>query len=206
MGSVDDALPNNSVHMAFRKTWRFSFTRRLVMARGKGFERKFTGIFFKNNTLPKKSPFDNTLMAVEESLEPANAFSGEEPELIFQHVWDVDTSRMPSYEEEKRRKLKEDEMEKEFEEIESICQEKGLNNFRTVFKKGEAAHKEIVKTAEEEDVDVIVMGSGKLHDRSVKGRIRKYVYGSVTEKVIRETPCSIMVVRPEGKLNSPEEE
>lgn len=151
--------------------------------------------------------FDNTLLAVEESLEFANACSVEgAPELIFLHVWNIETSRISQSEEERLRKLREDEMEEEFEEIENMCQEKGLNNFRTVFKKGKAAHEEIVMTAKEEDVDMIIMGSGKLHNRSRKGRIEKFIYGSITEKVIHETPCSVMVVRPREKSNPPEAE
>jgi len=45
-------------------------------------------------------------------------------------------------------------------------------------------------------VDIVVMGSGKLHDRSMSGRVQKFVYGSVTEEVLHKAPCSILVSRP----------
>lgn len=50
--------------------------------------------------------------------------------------------------------------------------------------------------AKEEEVDMIIMGSGKLHDRSAGGRIHKFFYGSVTEEVIHAAPCSVFVARP----------
>lgn len=140
--------------------------------------------------------YDNTLFAVEEAIELATGCTTNgEPELIFLHVWNIETSRISRAEEKRLRSIRESEMEKEFEEIEKMCGERGVTNFRTKFKKGGVAHKEIVKMAQNEDVDLIVMGSGKLHDRSVRGRIEKFVYGSVTENVVHETPCSILVTR-----------
>lgn len=47
---------------------------------------------------------------------------------------------------------------------------------------------EIVKIAEEEEVDVIVMGTGK-------SIVDKHLLGSVSEKVIHSTPCTILLVR-----------
>jgi len=49
---------------------------------------------------------------------------------------------------------------------------------------------EIVKTASEKDVDMIVMGT---HGRQ---GLEKILLGSVTEKVIRKAPCPVMTVNP----------
>ncbi|NPB10047.1 MAG: universal stress protein [Thermodesulfobacteria bacterium] len=49
---------------------------------------------------------------------------------------------------------------------------------------------EIVKTAEEKNVDLIVMGT---HGR--KG-LEKILLGSVTERVIKKAPCPVMTVNP----------
>jgi nucleotide-binding universal stress UspA family protein len=47
---------------------------------------------------------------------------------------------------------------------------------------------EIVKTAEKEKVDVIVLGTGK----SIVG---KHLLGSVSEKIVHHAPCTIHLVR-----------
>lgn len=47
---------------------------------------------------------------------------------------------------------------------------------------------EIVKIAEKENVDVIVMGTGK-------NKIDKHLLGSVSEKVVHSAPCTILLVR-----------
>jgi nucleotide-binding universal stress UspA family protein len=47
---------------------------------------------------------------------------------------------------------------------------------------------EIIKTAHNEDVDIIVIGTGK-------NKIDKYLLGSVSEKVVHASPCSILLVR-----------
>ncbi len=47
---------------------------------------------------------------------------------------------------------------------------------------------EIIKTAEEENVDIIVVGTGK-------SKIDKHLLGSVSEKVVHTSPCSILLVR-----------
>jgi nucleotide-binding universal stress UspA family protein len=52
-----------------------------------------------------------------------------------------------------------------------------------------APHEEIVRTAEEEDAGMIVMGT---HGRSGLNRM---VLGSVAERVIRRAPCPVLTVR-----------
>ncbi len=59
--------------------------------------------------------------------------------------------------------------------------------FRGVMLEGDPAD-EIVKLAEEEDVDVIIMGTGK-------SLVDKHLLGSVSEKVVHYAPCTIHLVR-----------
>ncbi len=54
-------------------------------------------------------------------------------------------------------------------------------------------HKEILAYAEENDVDLVVMGT---HGRS---GLDRYLLGSVTEKVVRTADCPVLTVRPPGK-------
>lgn len=52
-----------------------------------------------------------------------------------------------------------------------------------------APHEEIVKVAQEERVDLIVMGT---HGR---GGVERFLLGSVADRVIRTAPCSVLTVR-----------
>lgn len=162
----------------------------ILVARPPNEERKLDRILIPIDSIT----FDNTLRAIEESIRLGIGFSGE-PELIFMHVWNVESFKEAGAE-ERLRNLRKEAMEKEFKEIKKMCREKGLKNFKTVFKIGADAHEEIVNTAKEENTDLIVMGSGKLHDKSAEGRFKKFIYGSVTEKVIHQTPCSILITKP----------
>ncbi len=138
-------------------------------------------------------------MGVEDAIEYARGCSiGEDkPELIFLHVLYF-KSRIPMEEKGRLRELKEKKVKKEFETIKEMCEEEGVSDIRTFIKEGKQ-DEEIVETAEEEGVDLIVMGSGKLHDRSAKGRFQKFMYGSVTESVLHEAPCSVLVARPKSE-------
>lgn len=53
---------------------------------------------------------------------------------------------------------------------------------------------EIVKTAEKEKVDLIILGTGK-------NMIDKRLLGSVSEKVIHSAPCTVLLVRTGLKKN-----
>lgn len=59
--------------------------------------------------------------------------------------------------------------------------------FRGIMKEGSPAD-EIVKVAEEEGVDLIVLGTGK-------NIVDKRLLGSVSEKVVHSAPCTILLVR-----------
>lgn len=51
---------------------------------------------------------------------------------------------------------------------------------------------EIIRFAREHDVDLIVLGT---HGRS---GLKHLIMGSVAEKVVREAPCPVLTVRPDG--------
>lgn len=143
--------------------------------------------------------WDNTLNAVKTAIRVSSGCKvGGEPELIFLHVFYV-KPRISISERKRLIDMKKEKVEKEFETIREMCKEEGLEKVRTITKEGNPS-KEIVKLAEEEDVDLAVIGSGKLHDRSTAGRLNKFFYGSVTEEVIHEAPCSVLVTRPEMML------
>jgi nucleotide-binding universal stress UspA family protein len=64
---------------------------------------------------------------------------------------------------------------------------------RRVHRRGAAAGEVITSYAEEEAVDLIVMGT---HGR--RG-LRRLALGSVAEEVVREAPCAVMTVREETR-------
>lgn len=139
--------------------------------------------------------WDNTLNAIEYALDLSSGCKqGEIPELIFLHVIHI-KERIPYHEHGKIREMEKRKLEEEFECIKEMCNQKGLENFRTVIKEG-TPEDEIIESCREERVDLVIMGSGKLKDRSARGRIHKFLYGSVTEKVIHKAPCSVFIVRP----------
>ena len=59
-----------------------------------------------------------------------------------------------------------------------------------VLKKSDTPADEIVKYANEEPIDLIIIGT---HGRS---GIKHLLMGSVAEKVVRTAPCPILIVRP----------
>ncbi len=60
-------------------------------------------------------------------------------------------------------------------------------NFRRVLLEGNPAD-EIVNLAEKEEVDLIILGTGK-------NIVDKKLLGSVSEKVVHSAPCTILLVR-----------
>jgi nucleotide-binding universal stress UspA family protein len=65
----------------------------------------------------------------------------------------------------------------------------GVSQAESLVLRGDIAD-EIVKTAAEKNVDLIVMGT---HGR--KG-LEKVLLGSVAERVIKNAPCPVMTVNP----------
>lgn len=135
-----------------------------------------------------------TYEAVKKSIDFVKGWK-KEPELVFFHVEYIE-SDLTEKESERILSAKEEEMEEEFKIIREECEKAGLTNVTTKFVEGKD-YEEIVKMAEE-NFELIIMGSGKLHDRNVRGRIKKFLYGSVAEKVIHETPCSVLICRSEN--------
>lgn len=72
-----------------------------------------------------------------------------------------------------------DEMEKKFQ-APNI-------HFTKILREGDPAD-EIVKIAEEEGADLLVMGTGK-------SIVDKHLLGSVSEKVVHSSPCTILLIR-----------
>lgn len=81
-----------------------------------------------------------------------------------------------------------DKMEQEFHSSLS-----SMINFRKLLLEGDPAE-EIVKIAENENVDLIIMGTGK-------NRMDKRLLGSVSEKVVHSAPCTVLLVRTGLKKN-----
>lgn len=65
----------------------------------------------------------------------------------------------------------------------------GGKGVQTIVRAGHAASK-ILDTVENLDIDLIVLAT---HGRT---GLRRWVYGSVTEKILRSTNCAMLVVRP----------
>lgn len=78
---------------------------------------------------------------------------------------------------------------KRLDDTEKKARELGIENIVKIARFG-IPYQEIVNIANEEGVDLIVMGT---HGRS---GIAHFLIGSVTEKVIRTAPCPVLVVRP----------
>ncbi|HHT18089.1 MAG: universal stress protein [Euryarchaeota archaeon] len=119
-----------------------------------------------------------------------NILSDKDAEVIFIYV--VETS-VPFLTPKKVKEMMISELRKRGEEIlhdmETIfkrSQDSGIK-FKTVMTEGNPAV-EIVKTAADENVDVIVMGTGK-------SIVDKHLLGSVSEKVVHSAPCTILLVR-----------
>lgn len=88
---------------------------------------------------------------------------------------------------------REEEANELFEDAQAMAEKYDVT-LDTTIEKGDAAEA-IVKTADAADVDHIVMGS---HARSGISRI---VVGSVAEEVIRNSPVSVTISRPESSQN-----
>ncbi len=63
--------------------------------------------------------------------------------------------------------------------------------FRPMLVEGDPAE-QIIKIADDEDVDVIIMSTGK-------SKIDKHLLGSVSEKVVHSASCTILLIRSKNK-------
>ena len=80
------------------------------------------------------------------------------------------------------------EIDRSLEVWKKEAQARGALNVRTATRQGAAAS-EIVRYAEEQDIDLIVVGT---HGR---GGLAHVLLGSVAEKVVRRAPCPVLTVR-----------
>lgn len=76
------------------------------------------------------------------------------------------------------------------EQLGKRLEKKGIRVF-TLFREGKTPF-EIIKTAEEIPADLLVLGT---HGRT---GVNHMLLGSVAEKVVRDSPCPVLTVRPSG--------
>ncbi|MBO7443996.1 MAG: universal stress protein [Methanobrevibacter sp.] len=85
-------------------------------------------------------------------------------------------------------RLLKEENEKNLKKVERLRDECGLDvEIRTLVKEGSPA-KAILETIEEEDIDLVVIGS------SGKSGIDKFLMGSVADKVVKSAKCCVLVI------------
>ncbi len=117
-------------------------------------------------------------------------------EIVVLNVIDVNylqPSYLPSFRKNLDNCLR-DEGEKALNEFkndleESQCQGLCKNiKFTTIIKEGKP-HLEILKTIDEEDIDLVIMGASGKHG------VDQLILGRVTERVLREAKTPILVVR-----------
>ncbi|MCK9152520.1 universal stress protein [Methanobacterium alcaliphilum] len=140
---------------------------------------------FKKILLPVMGEYLDEL--VEHTLELAQ---GKQIEVIGLYV--VETS-VPFLTPANVKKMMKEELSQKGEEILNSLAAKFhtpstyMINFQKVMLEGNPADT-IVELAAKEEVDIIVMGTGK-------SIVDKHLLGSVSEKVVHSTPCSIMLVK-----------
>ncbi|MBO7712949.1 MAG: universal stress protein, partial [Methanobrevibacter sp.] len=85
-------------------------------------------------------------------------------------------------------RLLKEENEKNLRKVERLRDECGLDvEIRTLVKEGSPA-RVILETIEEEDIDLVVIGS------SGKSGIDKFLMGSVADKVVKSAKCCVLVI------------
>ena len=85
-------------------------------------------------------------------------------------------------------RLLKEENEKNLKKVERLRDECGLDvEIRTLVKEGSPA-KAILETIEEEEIDLVVIGS------SGKSGIDKFLMGSVADKVVKSAKCCVLVI------------
>jgi nucleotide-binding universal stress UspA family protein len=106
------------------------------------------------------------------------------------HLSDIDLELTPSDRETMQdsfEKRGEEILEKSKKELESY----GIHKITTVLDKGESISREIIDFAEKEKFNLIVIGIKGLSDQP------RFLVGSVTEKVVKHSPCCVFVVKEE---------
>lgn len=83
-----------------------------------------------------------------------------------------------------------DAVERSLKELRARTEAPG-RTVETIARQG-GAHHEIVEVARERGHDLIVIGT---HGRT---GVARFLIGSVAERVVRDAPCPVLVVRPQG--------
>ena len=102
---------------------------------------------------------------------------------IFGH-WNLP---MPTLDEEYRETLKEE--KEELHKIITMEKEKGIQ-VKELIKEGKPTG-EILKTVEEEDIDLIILLA---HE---EGHLEHFLFGRSNEAIIQKMPCSVLLVKKE---------
>lgn len=109
---------------------------------------------------------------------------------VIPHLSDIDFELTPSGREiirESFEKRGEDILEKSKQELESY----GVHKIATVLDKGESISREILDYAEKENINLIVIGVKGIGNQPL------FFVGSVTEKIVKHSPCCVFVVKEE---------
>ncbi len=88
---------------------------------------------------------------------------------------------------ENMRSLLDEEGKKALSMVEDAAKENTVK-FELLLKEGRPAD-DIIKTAEERDVDIIIMGTAG------RSGLDKFLLGSVAEKVMRTATCPVLIIR-----------
>lgn len=107
---------------------------------------------------------------------------------VVDTTYDISGFYIPHISVEKIIKEMADTAEKRLKTLGNTVSEK-VKTCETIVKSG-IPHKEILKFAKDKNVDVIIMGT---HGRA---GIDHFVFGSTTERVIKQANCPVMTIRP----------
>jgi nucleotide-binding universal stress UspA family protein len=94
---------------------------------------------------------------------------------------------MPTIQDEYKKAMKE--AKKELEEVIAVEREKGVP-VKELIKEGRPA-REILKTVEEEGIDLIILLA---HE---EGHLEHFLFGRSNEEIVRRMPCSVLMVKKE---------
>ncbi len=109
---------------------------------------------------------------------------------VIPHLSDIDLELTPSDREVMQESFEnrgENLLEKSKQELESY----GIHKITTVLDKGESIAREILDYAEKEKINFIVIGVKGI------GNQPRFLVGSVTEKIVKHSPCCVFIVKEE---------
>lgn len=83
----------------------------------------------------------------------------------------------------------EKEAHKSVEEAKNFVKEQGIDDVKGIVLSGVPVAEGILKTAQDEKIDIIIMGS---HGRT---GLTRFMLGSVAQKVVTHATCSVLVIK-----------